>query len=175
MTEAKVALGQAEERRRAVRQQLAAVRRSLEEARAQQATAASDIRSLRQRIEQSQIAQLTGESAIADLYLARQDLAEKRTAASRQLDEVRKSLAELDAAAQAAGHELHAAEESLHHAQVTQNELRVRQEGLVQRVADEHHIDLPKLHETNPPNAARSTSSSSWRSGRSSCTSSWAT
>ncbi|MDD4890530.1 MAG: hypothetical protein PHU85_11450, partial [Phycisphaerae bacterium] len=157
MTEAKVALGQAEERRRAVRAQLAGVRRSLEEAKAQQATATSDVRSLRQRIDQSLLGQLSAEQSIADLFGSRQGLTETRAALARQLEEVRKSLSELSAAAQAAGHELHAAEQTQHHAEVAQNELRVRLETLIQRVADEHAIDLPRLYEANPPNAESST------------------
>ena len=151
MTEAQVVLGQVEERRRAVRQQLAAVRHGLEEARTQHATAGSDLRSLRQRIEQSLIGQLAAEQVLADLALARQGLVESRVQFAEQLDEVRSTLAECDTAAQAAGHELHAAEDARHRSEVARSELRVRQEELVNRVRDEHHIDLPALHQTNPP------------------------
>ncbi|MCG3178340.1 MAG: Chromosome partition protein Smc [Phycisphaerae bacterium] len=151
ITEAKVELGQVEERRLGVRSQLGAVRRGLSEQRSLQAAARSDCRSLAERIAQSQQAQLNGEAAIASLFVQKQSLGDARVVRAGELSEVRRELGDLEEAARAASHQLHAAEESLHETQVAQNEQRVRQEDLVQRVGEDHGIDLPQLYQTQRP------------------------
>ncbi|MCP4591750.1 MAG: chromosome segregation protein SMC [bacterium] len=146
LVEARVTDGQLGEKRAAVTDSMAGLRRAMDEARQGASSAAGDLADCAARISESETIVLQGGEAQAELGLRKDRLEAEALQLRRSRDLVRVESEELSISVRELRAELEEVEEQLHAHQIELGALRVRREDLTTRVADELAIDLAEAY-----------------------------
>jgi chromosome segregation protein len=144
---AKVALAQVEERLRALRSKHAQIDADLTQRRQERRQGEEQLAAARTRWEESQRMMLQAQADLAKWYLDKETAQRQATQLSRTRDEQRSQRETLNARLQTTRSTWQAKQQQAHDRELEANSLRLKRDGLADRLREDYQIDLAALYQ----------------------------
>jgi chromosome segregation protein len=154
LTAVRVRVGELTERRAAVAEAIRGLQTAAIQLHAARDQAARDVVEAQQRIEQSQKQIADARAALARLSVEFEELTQRSRALRQEREELREAVGLYGNEVRQLRARLEEAESALHEKQIKVQEVRIRQEDLVARIADELGVNLETQYAVYVPDAA---------------------
>ncbi len=147
ITDMKVSVGQTQQKRLALRERISSIETQIRQFDHTMQSLRTDLNNAQSNILSSQRAILTAESALAELFMRRQEHHGQTVGLRKERDRQREEMEELRRLAQECHLKHEQVQENCHQAQMKLNEYRLRNESLIEKVREELSLDLVEYYQ----------------------------
>ncbi len=148
LTELRIAIGQTTVRRNAINQEINSLRAQIERAKIALDSSKSDLYGNDEQVSQALRNILNAEASISELYAEKENSHLKASGLRKEVAGLLECRDELEELLRERRREQSEVEKAIHEIDLELNEIRIKSEDLIQRVAEELEADLEKEYET---------------------------